>query len=130
MLTTSAMRFGFGDVMPGGSGVDVELAQRALITLGWTLAITGRYDQATSAAVLEFRGAAGLPYVDRIDDAFLDRLFAEVDAAGDTSGLPTGGMTGGRTGDINISGSKGAGMALGLLGLLAIGYLATRKKKR
>lgn len=128
MLTTSAVRGGFGDVAPGSSGVDVELAQRALVTLGWSLAVNGRYDNATSAAVLEFRGAAGLPYIDRIDDQFLDRLFAEVDAAGDTSKLPGGGMTGGRTGDINISG-KG-GMGIGLLGLLAIGYLATRKKKR
>lgn len=118
---------GLGDYAPGQSGVDVELAQRALVTLGFTVPITGVYDAATSAAVLEFRGATGLKYMDVIDDEFLGRLYDEVDAAGDTSRLPGGGMTGGRTGEINISGKTTFGF--GLFGLLLVGYIATRKKK-
>lgn len=117
----------FGDFAPGQSGADVEFAQRSLVMLGFDVPITGKYEARTSAAVLEFRGASGLPYVDRIDDAFLERLYAESDAHGDTSRLPkTDNITPGAQPDINIGGS---GM-LSLFALLIVGYVVSRKKRR
>ena len=119
---------GFGDNLPGESSYDVELAQRALVTIGFKLSITGVYDAPTSAAVLEFRGAAGLPNVNRIDDAFLSRLYEEVDRVGDTSKLPGGGLTtGGRTDEISVTGKIGGGL-FGLGVLLAIGYFISRER--
>jgi peptidoglycan hydrolase-like protein with peptidoglycan-binding domain len=118
-----------GDFFPGQSSTEVELAQRGLKSIGFDVPINGAYDAATGAAVLEFRGAAGLPYVNQIDDQFLDRLWVEVDAAGNTDNLPPGLHPGDVTqGEISITGKVGAG--LGLLALLAIAYGAKKSRKK
>ena len=84
--------------------------QRSLYELGFDVDVTGTYDAKTSAAVLEFRGAAGLPYVDQIDDAFDFRLAQEWDAA---------------SAEDRLRKAK-AGGGIGLLALLVGAYFATR----
>jgi peptidoglycan hydrolase-like protein with peptidoglycan-binding domain len=120
----------FGDTFrPGDRDVTVELAQRALATLGFSVQPTGVFDDATSAAVLEFRGAAGLGTQNVIDDTFMDRLYTEVDSVGTTDTTPGGGITsGGRTAEINISGK--VGMGFGLLLLLGGYYVWKKSQKR
>lgn len=119
----------FGDFMPGQSDVTIELAQRGLASIGFAVPITGKYDAPTSAAVVEFRGAVGMSSVDAIDDAFLNRLWQEVDAAGNTANLPPGLKVGAtEQPPVNITGKPGAA-GVGFFALLLVGYLATRKKK-
>lgn len=116
--------------LPGDRNDEVELAQRGLKSIGFDVDITGAYDAKTIGAVLEFRGATGLPYVHQIDDAFLERLWQEVDAAGNTANLPPGLKVGGVTqGEINISGKVGAGIGV-IAGLLALAAFALSKKKK
>lgn len=117
-----------GDFLPGsGPATEIELAQRGLKSIGFDVDITGQYDAKTVTAVLEFRGAAGLPYVHQIDDAFLERLWTEVDAAGNTANLPPGLKIGGTTQDpISITGAAGAG--IGLLVALGLAYALSKKK--
>ncbi len=128
MTIQSDKRRGFSAF--NGGDATVELVQRGLASIGFSVPISGIYDRATSDAVLEFRGAVGLPDVDRIDDAFMDRLWQEVDAAGNTANLPPGLKVGDRTqGEIGITGKiSPASIGLGLL--LLLGLLASKKKRR
>lgn len=111
--------------VPGNSGIAIQDTQTNLIAVGFSVVASGTYDAPTSAAVLEFRGATGLPYVNQIDQAFNDRLATEVGGGIDT-GRPRKNAPVGP--DINISGRLPAG-AMGFGLLLLVGYLATRKKK-
>ncbi len=109
----------FGDFLPGqGAGsASFRTDQGTLYELGFDVDKSGVYDAKTSAAVLEFRGAAGLPIVDRIDDAFEFALGEQYDAA----------LAAGQTrSQRKPSSSSGMGLAFGLLAL--IGFIATRKK--
>lgn len=118
-----------GDFFPGQSATEIELAQRGLKSIGFDVPVSGKYDAPTAAAVLEFRGAAGLPNVNQIDDQFLDRLWVEVDAAGNTANLPDGLRPGGvRQDEINITGKAGVG--LGLFALLALAYGAKKIRRK
>lgn len=118
---------GFGDTTPQMSSDDITLAQRTLKAIGFSVDVTGKWDSKTSAAVLEFRGAAGLPSLNQIDDDFMSRLYDELDKVG-TDLLPQdSGGSGGTTEDINITGK--VGMGIGLL-LLVGGYIAWKKLKK
>lgn len=101
------------DFRPGDKAPDIEMVQRALVTLRHMVPITGVYDAATDMAVVGFRYEMGLPIASVIDDEFTDSLYAEMDKRGDTSLLPPDvGMTGGRTTDIDITGRPGKSNAI------------------
>ncbi len=118
---------GFGDTTPQMTPDDIILAQRTLQGIGFNVDVNGRYDAKTSAAVLEFRGAAGLPQLNQIDDDLMARLYDELDRVGTDLISPDRGGDGGIVPDINITGKAGA-IGFGLLVLIGVGlYLKNRK---
>lgn len=117
---------GFGDTTPQMTTDDIVLAQRSLKSLGFDVDVNGKYDAKTSAAVLEFRGASGLPRLNQIDDDFSSRLYDEVDAVGNDRLNPDAGGSGGIVPDINITGKVGA-VGFGLLFLAGL-YLWNKNR--
>jgi peptidoglycan hydrolase-like protein with peptidoglycan-binding domain len=119
--------------MPGSTPgtASFRTDQGTLYELGFDVDRNGVYDAKTSAAVLEFRGAAGLPIVDRIDDAFEYALGVQYDAAlaaGQLRSQKAPPVSPGHESGAGSSSTSGfGGMALGLL--MLVGYFATRKKK-
>ena len=78
----------FHDYLPGETDPSIEDIQRQLAEVGFSVSPTGTYDARTSAAILEFRGAAGLPNVNRIDEQLMGALADEVDRRVGSTSVP------------------------------------------
>ncbi len=75
MVPLAGVSFGaFSDSYPGSSSQEVADVQGKLLQLGYSVEVTGSYDAATSAAVLDFRSKWKLPVVDAIDASVVTAL--------------------------------------------------------
>lgn len=109
------MRRKYHEFAPGNGSFEIEDLQAQLNMLGFGLEVNGKWDGPTQAAVLEFKGAVGLPNTTLCDSDFADALYNALEQIDPRTGQKKNAVV--QMDPINIEGRTGGGVGWLLLAL-------------